>query len=170
MQLQDQKNSNRYFQSQKRQIFISYHLRQQQSALPVHHKKISQTYCTTNFQNKYIFCGKEVKYVKTKSEFLRKRVVEQAKSNILQHAKEKNHFHLIVLVSTNDLIAAEAQYHPSCYADYTRYFTGIKVVGKSDYHQQLELEAFQEVIKYCNDIICSPSIFKFENYVVNYEK
>ena len=59
-------------------------------------KYISQMYRATNFQNKYIFCGKEVKYVKRKSEFLRNCVVEQAKSNILQHAKEKNHSHLIV--------------------------------------------------------------------------
>ena len=76
--------------------------------------------------NKCIFCDKEVKYVKRKREFLRKCVVEQAKSKILQHAKEKNDFYLIALASTNDLIAAEAQYHPSCYTHYTCPVSGKK--------------------------------------------
>ena len=53
-------------------------------------------------------------------------VVEQAKRKMLQHAKEKNEFHLIFFGSTNDLIAAEAQYHPPCYTDYTRPVTGKK--------------------------------------------
>ena len=134
-------------------------MRQQQGALPVDHNKFCQT--STYFQNKFIFCDKEVKYVKRKSEFLRKFVVEQANSKMLQHAKEKNDFHLIVLALTNDLIAAEAQYHSSCCTEYTRPVTGKKVIEKSVY-QKLELEAFQEVIKHCYDIIFSPSILKFE--------
>ena len=85
-----------------------------------------------------IFCDKEVKYLKRKSEFLWKFVVEQAKSKMLRHAKEKNDFHFIVLAWTNDLIAAEAQYHSSCYTEYTRSATGKKVIEKSGY-QKLEL-------------------------------
>ena len=92
-------------------------------------------------------------------------VVEQAKSKILQHAKERNDFHLIALASANDLIAAEAQYHPSCYTDYTRPVTCKKVVEKSDY-RKLKLEAFHEFIKRCHDIICSPSILKFEELLL----
>ena len=88
--------------------------------------------------------------------FLRKCVVEQEKSKILQHAKEKNDFHLIALASTNDLIAAEAQYHLSCYTDYTRPVTDKKVVEKPDY-QKLELEAFHKIIKPCHDIIVTLS-------------
>ena len=84
--------------------------------------------------NKCIFCNKEVKYVKRKREFLRKCVAEQAKSKILHHAKE-NDFDLIAFAPTNDLIASEAQYRPSCYADYTRPVTGAKVVEKSDYQK-----------------------------------
>ena len=80
---------------------------------------------------------------------------------MLQHGKEKNDFNLIVLASTNDLTAAEAQYHSSRYTDYTRPVTGKKVIEKSDY-QKLELETFQEVVKHCHDIICSSSILKFE--------
>ena len=57
---------------------------------------------------------------------------------MLQHAKEKNDFHFIVLAWTNDLIAAEAQYHSSCYTEYTRSVTGKKVIEKSGY-QNLEL-------------------------------
>ena len=80
---------------------------------------------------------------------------------MLQHEKEKNDFHFIVLAWTNDLIAAEAQYHSSCYTEYTRSVTGKKVIEKSGY-QKLELQAFQEVIKHCYDIICSSSILKFK--------
>ena len=88
-----------------------------------------------------------------------------AGSKILQHAKEKNDFHLIAFASTNDLIAAETHDHPSCYTDYARPVTGKKVVEKSDY-QKLELEAFHEVIKRCHDIICSPSILIFEELLL----
>ena len=132
-------------------------MRQQQGALPVHHKKICQMYRATYFQNKCIFWDKEVTYIKRKSEFLRKYAVEQAKSKMLQYAKKKNDFHLIVLASTNDLTAAEVQYHSSRYTYYTRPVTGKKVIEKSDY-QMLELENFQEVVKHCHDIICSSSI------------
>ena len=101
--------------------------------------------------NKCIFCDQEVTYVKRKREFRRKYVAEQAKSKILQHAKEKNDFHLTALASTNDLIAAEDQHHTSIYTDYTRPVTGKKVAEKS-YYQKLELEAFREVSKRCHDI------------------
>ena len=80
---------------------------------------------------------------------------------MLQHGKEKNDFNLIVLASTNDLTAAEAQYHSSRYTDYTRPVTCKKVIEKSDY-QKLELETFQEIVKHCHDIICSSSILKSE--------
>ena len=98
-------------------------------------------YCVTYFQNKCIFCDKEVKYVKRKSEFLRKYDFEQGKSKMLQHAKEKNYFHLTVFASTNHLTAAEAQYHSSDYTDYTRPVTCKRVIEKSDY-QKLEFETF----------------------------
>ena len=80
---------------------------------------------------------------------------------MLQHGKEKNDFNFMVLASTNDLTAAEAQYHSSRYTDYTRPVTCKKVIEKSDY-QKLELEIFQEVVKHCHDIICSSSILKSE--------
>ena len=80
---------------------------------------------------------------------------------MLQHGKENNDFNLMVLASTNDLTAAEAQYHSSRYTDYTRPVTCKKVIEKSDY-QKLELEIFQEVVKHCHDIICSSSILKSE--------
>ena len=69
------------------------------------------------------------------------------------------------MASTNDLIAAEAQYHPLCYTGYTCLVTGRNVVEKPDY-QKLELEAFHEVIKSCHDIVCSPSILKFEQLLL----
>ena len=136
-------------------------MRQQQGALPVHHKKICQMYRATYLQNKCIFWDKEVTYIKRKSEFLRKYAAEKAKSKMLQYAKKKNDFHLIVLDSTNDLTAAEFQYHSWRYTYYTRPVTGKKVIEKSDY-QMLELENFQEVVKHCHDFICLSSILKFE--------
>ena len=75
--------------------------------------------------------------------------------------KNKNDFFLIVLASTSDLTAAEAQYHSWSYVDYTRPVTRKKVIEKSDY-QKLELETFQEVVKHFHDIICSSGILKFE--------
>ena len=39
---------------------------------------------------------------------------------MLQHGKENNDFNLMVLASTNDLTATEAQYHSLRYTDYTR--------------------------------------------------
>ena len=63
------------------------------------------------------------------------------------------------------MIAAEAQYHSSCYTDYTRPVTSEKVFEKSDY-QKLELEALHKVIKRCHDIICSPNILKFEELLL----
>ena len=90
--------------------------------------------------NKCIFCDKKVKYLKRKQEFLRKCVAEQAKSKILKRAKEKNDFHLTALALANDLIAAEAQYHPSIQTTLVQ--LQVKMVEKSDY-QKLELEAFQ---------------------------
>ena len=59
--------------------------------------------------------------------------------------KKKNDFYLIVLPLTNDLTAAEAQYHSSRYTDYTRLVTGKKVIEKSDY-QMLELENFKKLL------------------------
>ena len=102
-------------------------------------------YRATYFQNKCKFWDKEVTYIKRKSEFLKKYAVEQAKRKMLQYAKKKNDFHLIVLASINDLTAAEVQYHSSRYTYYTCPVTGKKVTQKSDY-QMLELENFKKLL------------------------
>ena len=80
---------------------------------------------------------------------------------MLLNRQRNNDFHLIVLASTNDLTAAEVQYHSSRYTYQTCPVTGKEVIEKSHY-QMLELENFQEVVKHCHDIICSSSILKFE--------
>ena len=112
--------------------------------------------------NKCIFCDQEVTYVKRKREFRRKYVVEQAKSKILQHAQEKNDFHLTALASTNDLIAAEDQHHTSIYTDYTRPVTGKKWL-KNRTIKSLNLRLF---VKLVNVVMISPSILKFEELLL----
>ena len=67
-----------------------------------------------------IFCDKILKYKSRKSERLRKCEVKQVREKLEQCAKEKSDYRIISLVSTHDLVAAEAKYHPSCYTNYTR--------------------------------------------------
>ena len=46
--------------------------------------------------------------------------VKQVRETLEKCAKEKNDYRIISLVSNHDIVAAEAKYPPSCYADYTR--------------------------------------------------
>ena len=115
----------------------------------------------TSKQIYILWCGSQVH---KKREFLRKCLVEQGKIKILQHVKDKNDFHLIDLASTNDLIATESQYHPSCYTDYTRLFTGKKWL-KNLTIKSLNLRLFMRLWS-CHDIICSPSILIFEKLLL----
>ena len=107
-----------------------------------------------------IFCCLDIKYKQRKPEYLRKCQVKQVKETLEKYAKEKNDFNMISLLSTNDIIAAEAQYHPSCYQDYTRPKHSGK---KNNDHQYLEcknveLEAFHLVITNCYKSIMHPTI------------
>ena len=114
--------------------------------------------------NKCIFCDQEVTYVKRKREFRRKYVVEKAKSKILQHAKEKNDFHLTALASTNDLIAAEDQHHTSIYTDQTTLVQlQVKKWLKNRTIKSLNLRLF---VKLLNVVMISPSILKFEELLL----
>ena len=81
-----------YFQSQKRQILKLCYLRQQQDAFLVHQKRVCQTYRATYFRNKCIFYNKEVKYVKRKREFLRKRVAEQQR--VKYYSMQKKYYNM----------------------------------------------------------------------------
>ena len=56
-------------------------------------------------------------------------------------------------MSTNDLVAAEAKYHPSCYTDYTRpkkirKTSSINTEENQEY-KRIDIEAFQLAVEYC---------------------
>ena len=66
-----------------------------------------------------VICDKKNKYVKKKQKCLRKYMVQQTQKTLEKFANERNYFHMQLLVTTSDMIAAEGKYHPSCYAEYT---------------------------------------------------
>ena len=74
---------------------------------------------------------------------------------------------MISLLSTNDIIAAEAQYHPSRYQDYTRPKNSGKKNNDHQYleYKNLELEAFHLVITNCHKSIMHPTILKFQDLI-----
>ena len=92
------------------------------------------------------FCDKTLKYKSRKSQPLRKCEVKQIREKLEQYAKEKSDYCIISLVSTHNLVAAEAKYHPSCYADSTRpkkiWKTSSINTGKSQEYKRAEIEAF----------------------------
>ena len=67
-------------------------------------------------QDKCIYCDKTKKYKSNKVENPRTCNLNQVKEKIEQCAKDKADHRIIALISTHDLIAAEAKYHSSCYA------------------------------------------------------
>ena len=71
-------------------------------------------------QDKCIFCDKNKKYKSKKAENLRTYNLKQVKNKIEQYAKDKADHRIIALTLRHDLTAAEAKYHPSCYATFTR--------------------------------------------------
>ena len=118
-----------------------------------------------------IFCSLDIKYKQRKPEYLRKCQVKQVRETLEKYAKEKNDFNMISLLSTNDIIVAEAHYHPSYYQDYTR----PKNSGKknNDHHyleyKNVELEAFL-VITNCHKSIMHPIILKFQDLIAIMEE
>ena len=70
------------------------------------------------FDDECIFC-KKPKYVKRKIEKLRQCCETRVVKTITTAANLRNDHEMMGTV-TNDLIAVEAKYHPSCYALYTR--------------------------------------------------
>ena len=84
-------------------------------------------------------------------------------------AERKNNFRILRLIS-EELIAREGKYHYSCYVDSTRCnYTGKeKEVPQSSEDEKVfkefELQAFQEVVKYCHSLINEcPKVTKFHS-------
>ena len=65
-----------------------------------------------------IICDKKLKYVKRKPESLRKCEVKKTQSTLKAYAAERKDFRMLSMISTRDLIAVKAKYHPSCYQEY----------------------------------------------------
>ena len=119
-----------------------------------------------------IFCSLDIKYKQRKPEYLRKCQVKQVREILEKYAKEKNDFNMISLLSTNDIIAAEAQYHPSCYQDYARPKDSRKKNNDHQYleYKNVELEAFHLVITICHKSIMHPTILKFQDLIAIMEE
>ena len=97
---------------------------------------------STLLPNLYIFCGKDVKYKKRKPEQLRRCGAKQIRETLEKCAKEKNDYRITSVVSTNDIVAAEAKYHPSCYAHHTRPKKLLKPKDNQSFeYKKIELEA-----------------------------
>ena len=113
-----------------------------------------------------IFCDKTLKYKSRKSEPLRKCEVKQVREKLEQCAKEKSDYRIISLVSTHDLVAAEAKYHPSCYTDYTRpkkikKTSSINTEENQEY-KHVEIEAFQLAVEHCYHSMAKSKVLSFQ--------
>ena len=111
-----------------------------------------------------IICDKKSKYVKKKQESLRQCVVKETHKTLEKLANEGNDFCMQSLVTTSEMVAAQAKYHPSCYAEYNRPKTKKQTQspGVTEY-KHYELEAFQIVVANCHKMIYKQTILKLQN-------
>ena len=127
---------------------------------------------STLLSDSCIIYDKKLKYVKQKPECLRKCEVKKTQSTLKSYAAEKKDFRMLSMISTRDLIAAEAKYHPSCYQEYTRPKRKSKQMDDVTVaYKRVELEAYHVVIKTCHEMICKENIIKMQdlsNIMVNY--
>lgn len=114
-----------------------------------------------------IFCNKP-QYKDKKKVKLRLCCQFRAVNAIRTAAERKGDFPVLGLLS-EDLIAREGKYHNSCYIEYTRGNYKEKELeipqptDNENQYKQFELEAFQEVVRYCHSLINeSPRIVKFQ--------
>ena len=119
-------------------------------------------------QDKCICCDKTKKYKSNKVGNLRTCNLNQVKEKIEQCAKDKADHRIIALISTHDLIAAEAKYHPSCYANFTRpKITSVQSMSsgkcqETDDYKRIELEVFKIAVECCFNTINQSKVFKFQ--------
>ena len=90
--------------------------------------------------------------------------MKQTQKTLEKFANKRNDFRMQSLVTTSDMIAAEAKYHPSCYAEYT-HLKNKKQTQSSEVteYKLYELEAFQIVVANSHEMICKQTILKLEN-------
>ena len=84
---------------------------------------LTSTYSSAGFSilpDICIICDKKNKLVKKKQKHLRQCVVRQTQKTLEKFPNERIYFCMQLLVTTSDMIATEAKYHPLFYAEYTR--------------------------------------------------
>ena len=104
-----------------------------------------------------IFCDKSIKYKNRRPEPFRKCEVKQV--------REKIDYRILSLLSTHDIVAAEAKYHHSCYVDYTRPKKTSKPKENTTQNQEykrVELEVFHLATEYCYNNMTQSKVFKFQ--------
>ena len=80
--------------------------------------------------------------------------MKQTKKTLEKFANERNDFRMQSLVTTSDMIAAEAKYHLSCYAEYTRPKNKKQTQSPEvTQYKHYELEAFQIVVVNCHKMV-----------------
>ena len=90
--------------------------------------------------------------------------MKQTQKTLEKFANKRNDFRMQSLVTTSDMIAAEAKYHPSCYAEYTHLKNKKQTQSPEVTEYKLyELEAFQIVVANSHEMICKQTILKLEN-------
>ena len=116
-----------------------------------------------------VFCLKNSKYKNRTKKKLRFCCEFRSVTAIRTAAERKNNFQILGLLS-KDLIAREGKYHYSSYVDFTRcnYTEKEKEVPQSSedekVYKEFELQAFQEVVKYCHSLITEcPKVTKFHS-------
>ena len=128
----------------------------------------SSSASSTLLPNRCILCDKTIKYKNRKPEPLRKCEVMKTRERLEQCAKEKGDHHVISVISTHGIVAAEAKHHPSCYADYTRPKKNIKTSindRRNLEYKRVELEAFQLAVEHCYNSMAKSKLFRFQEVV-----
>ena len=91
-------------------------------------------------------------------------MVKQAHKSSEKFANERNDFHMQSLVRTSDMIAAEAKYHPSCCAEYTRPKNKKQTQSPEvTEYKHYELEAVQIVVANCHEMIWKQTSLKLQD-------
>ena len=90
------------------------------------------------------------------------RVIESTKNA----ASISDNHYVKGLMSSQDLIACKDNYHVTCYKLFTKPKT---CTAKADLSKEVELMAFKEMIKECNDVCYKPKLLSFLNLLKNME-
>ena len=98
-------------------------------------------------------------------------MIDRAVESIRRAAKSANDFHMISL-SSQDLIAAEAFYHSTCYKSYVKEKqtkTNLLLNEEDTANKNIELSAFKDVVTVCHNLM-SAKVIPFVNFVKKMEK